>query len=46
MLESFLDTFKIINSKIGSKIAIFVFIIIILVITNFIIFSYYQSQMT
>ena len=35
-----------IHSKIGSKIVIFVFILIILVITNFIIFSYYQSQMT
>ena len=35
-----------IHSKIGSKIVIFVFILIILVITSFIIFSYYQSQMT
>ena len=35
-----------IHSKIGSKIAIFVFILIILVITSFVIFSYYQSQMT
>ncbi len=35
-----------IRSKIGSKIVIFVFILIILVITNFVIFSYYQSQMT
>ena len=34
------------HSKIGSKIVIFVFILIILVITSFIIFSYYQSQMT
>ena len=33
-----------IHSKIGSKILIFVFILIILVITNFVIFSYYQSQ--
>ena len=35
-----------INSKLGSKIVVFVFILIILVITNFVIFSYYQSQMT
>jgi hypothetical protein len=35
-----------IRSKIGSKIVIFVFILIILVITNFVIVSYYQSQMT
>ena len=35
-----------IRSKIGSKIAIFVSILIILVITNFVIVSYYQSQMT
>ena len=35
-----------IHSKIGSKIVVFVFILIILVITSFIIFSYYQSQMT
>jgi signal transduction histidine kinase len=35
-----------IRSKIGSKIGIFVFILIILVITNFVIVSYYQSQMT
>ena len=35
-----------IHSKIGSKIVIFVFILIILVITNFVIFSYYQSQIT
>ena len=33
-----------INSKIGAKIVIFVFILIILVITNFVIFSYYHSQ--
>src|SRR5215217_3466409 len=46
MLESYLNTFKIINSKRGSKIILFFFIIIILVITNFIIFIYYQSQMT
>ena len=46
MLEYYLDTFKFIHSKIGSKIVIFVFILIILVITNFVIFSYYQSQMT
>ena len=37
---------SIIRSKIGSKIAIFLFILIILVITNFVIVSYYQSQMT
>jgi signal transduction histidine kinase len=35
-----------IRSKIGSKIIIFVFILIILVITSFVLFSYYQSQMT
>jgi nitrate/nitrite-specific signal transduction histidine kinase len=35
-----------IRSKIGSKIAIFLFILVILVITSFIISSYYQSQMT
>jgi signal transduction histidine kinase len=35
-----------IRSKIGSKITIFLFILIILVITNFVIVSYYQSQMT
>ncbi len=45
MLEYYLDTFKFIHSKIGSKIVIFVFILIILVITNFVISSYYQSQM-
>lgn len=35
-----------IRSKIGSKIAIFLFILFFLVITNFVIVSYYQSQMT
>jgi signal transduction histidine kinase len=35
-----------IRSKIGSKITIFLFILISLVITNFVIVSYYQSQMT
>ena len=35
-----------IRSRLGSKIIIFVFILIILVITSFIIFSYYLSQMT
>ncbi|HEX2407950.1 MAG TPA: hypothetical protein VHJ38_12175, partial [Nitrososphaeraceae archaeon] len=35
-----------IRSRLGSKIIIFAFILIILVITSFIIFSYYQSQMT
>jgi methyl-accepting chemotaxis protein len=35
-----------IHFKIGSKIAIFVFILIVLVIANFVIVSYYQSQMT
>ena len=44
MLKYYANAF--IHSKIGSKIVIFVFILIILVITNFIIFSYYQSQMT
>ena len=46
MLENYLDTFKFIRSKIGTKILIFVFIIIILVITDFVIGYYYQSQMT
>ena len=44
MLNNYIS--PIIRSKIGSKIVIFVFILIILVITSFIIFSYYQSQMT
>jgi signal transduction histidine kinase len=35
-----------IHSKIGSKIAIFLFILFFLVIMNFVIVSYYQSQMT
>ena len=35
-----------IHFKIGSKIAILVFILIVLVIANFVIVSYYQSQMT
>jgi signal transduction histidine kinase len=35
-----------IHSKIGSKIAIFFFILFFLVIINFVIVSYYQSQMT
>ena len=43
MLKYYANTF--IHSKIGSKILIYVFILIILVITNFVIFSYYQSQM-
>ena len=42
----YINNFKFIRSKLGSKILIFVFILIILVITSFIIFSYYQSQMT
>ena len=44
MARYYANTF--IRSKIGSKIAIFLFILIILVITNFVIVSYYQSQMT
>ena len=46
MLKHYLNSFEFIHSKIGSKIVVFVFILIILVITSFIIFSYYQSQMT
>ena len=46
MLKHFLNSFEFIHSKIGSKIVVFVFILIILVITSFMIFSYYQSQMT
>ena len=46
MLKHYLNSFGFIHSKIGSKIVLFVFILIILVITSFIIFSYYQSQMT
>ncbi len=42
----YINNFEFIRSKLGSKIVIFVFILIILVITSFIIFSYYQSQMT
>ena len=46
MLKHYLNSFEFIHSKIGSKIVVFVFILIILVITSFMIFSYYQSQMT
>ena len=46
MLKYFTNNFEFIRSKIGSKIVVFVFIMVILVITSFIIFSYYQSQMT
>ena len=46
MLRYYTNNFKFFRSKLGSKIVIFVFILIILVITSFIIFSYYQSQMT
>jgi signal transduction histidine kinase len=46
MLKHYLNSFEFIHSKIGSKIVVFVFILIILVISSFIIFSYYQSQMT
>ena len=42
----YINNFEFIRSKLGSKILIFVFILIILVITSFIVFSYYQSQMT
>jgi signal transduction histidine kinase len=44
MLKHYTNNFEFIHSKLGSKIVIFVFILIILVITSFIIFSYYQSQ--
>ena len=46
MLKSYTNNFEFIRSKLGSKIVVFVFILIILVITSFIVFSYYQSQMT
>jgi hypothetical protein len=46
MLKHYTSNFEFIRSKLGSKIVIFGFILIILVITSFIIFSYYQSQMT
>ena len=46
MLKHYTNNFEFIRSKLGSKIVIFGFILIILVITSFIIFSYYQSQMT
>jgi signal transduction histidine kinase len=45
MLRHYTNNFEFIHSKLGSKIVIFVFILIILVITSFIIFSFYQSQM-
>jgi signal transduction histidine kinase len=45
-LNYYTNNFEFIRSKLGSKILIFVFILTILVITSFIIFSYYQSQMT
>ena len=37
---------SLIHSTIGSKITIFLFILLFLVIINFVIVSYYQSQMT
>jgi len=46
MLKYYTNNFEFIRSKLGTKIITFVFILIILVITSFIIFSYYQSQMT
>ncbi|HEX7142817.1 MAG TPA: ATP-binding protein [Nitrososphaeraceae archaeon] len=46
MLKYYTNNCEFIRSKLGSKIVVFVFILIILVITSFIIFSYYQSQMT
>jgi signal transduction histidine kinase len=46
MLKYYTNNFEFIRSKIGSKIVVFVFILVILVTTSFIIFSYYQSQMT
>ncbi len=45
-LNYYTNNFQLIRSKLGSKIVLFVFIQIILVITSFIIFSYYQSQIT
>ena len=44
MARYYANTF--IRSKLGSKIALFLFILIILVITNFVIVYYYQSQLT
>jgi signal transduction histidine kinase len=46
MLKHYTNNFEFIRSKIGLKIVVFVFIMVILVITSFIIFSYYQSQVT
>ena len=44
MVQYIANTF--IRSKIGSKIVIFILILLVLVIANFVIVSYYQSQMT
>ena len=46
MSNNYTDSLKYINSKIGSKIVIFVCIQIIFIVSSFIILSYYQSQMT
>ena len=46
MFKYYTNTSKFIHSKIGSTIIIFICIQIILIVTSFIIFSYYQSQMT
>ena len=46
MLKHYTNNFDFIRSNLGSKIVIFGFILIILVISSFIIFSYYQSLMT
>lgn len=46
MFKDYTNTSKFIHSKIGSTIIIFICIQIILIVTSFIIFSYYQSQMT
>ena len=40
------DTFKLIRSKIGRRIAILVFIQIFFIVASLVVLSYYQSQMT
>jgi len=40
------DTFKLIRSKIGRRIAILVFIQIFCIVASLVVLSYYQSQMT
>ena len=46
MLEYSADAFKLLNTKIGRRIVLLVFIQIFFIITSLIILSYYQSQMT